>query len=174
MQAFLAHIHEAIAARPHLLIAYTWNLYMALFSGGRHLRSQLRDSGIFATEALSFWSFDGEQDGEDLKMEFKARVAALETLLTPEERAEIVSEGVVIMRCLVEVVRELEREIPARMMGGAEVRNDISAGGVDAGGLGSVQGAVLGMVASLSRSVVEGLGWRYGNAAAAAAANPLA
>ena len=145
---------------------------MALFSGGRHLRSQLRASGIFADGdgGLSFWGFDGEQDGEDLRTEYKARVAGVEALLSPEERDEVVGEGVLIMGFLVEVVRELEREIPARMGGGAEVR----AGGDEGGGLGSVQGAVLGMVASWSRSVVERLGWPYGNAAAAAAANPLA
>ncbi|KAG7002431.1 hypothetical protein G7Y79_00027g061230 [Physcia stellaris] len=162
LQAFTTHIHASLAARPHLLLAYTWTLYLALFAGGRHLRAQLHDSGLFAPESLSFWAFDGE----DLKSEFRARVARAEALLTTEERGEVVGEGVRIMGFLVEVVRELEREVG----GGVEVRDDTSASGVDDEVLESVQGSVLGMVASLGRSVVGGLGWRYGKAAA----NPLA
>ena len=40
--AFVAHIENEIQEKPYLLLAYTWNMYMALFSGGRYLRAQLR------------------------------------------------------------------------------------------------------------------------------------
>lgn len=160
---------------------------MALFSGGRYLRSQLRSSGLFGDvninmdKGLSFWAFDGTEDGEDLKRDFKARVMRLEAQLTHEERVEIVSEGVEIMRGLVEVVGELEREIPLRTGGllAPELRGGAAASKADeddedVGGFGSLQGSVRSVVASLSRSVVEGLGWRHGNTVAAATANALA
>ncbi|KAI1503568.1 hypothetical protein F5X99DRAFT_425417 [Biscogniauxia marginata] len=41
LSAFLVHARAAIAARPHVLIAYAWVLYMALFSGGRFIRATL-------------------------------------------------------------------------------------------------------------------------------------
>lgn len=38
---FLHHVRHAVAARPHVLVAYAWVLYMALFSGGRVIRASL-------------------------------------------------------------------------------------------------------------------------------------
>ena len=38
---FLHHIRHAVASRPHVLVAYAWVLYMALFSGGRVIRAAL-------------------------------------------------------------------------------------------------------------------------------------
>lgn len=58
---------------------YTWLLYLALFSGGRYIRATLRqDRPGFSTDSrgekgtdmddyLSFWTFDGHEDGEDIK-----------------------------------------------------------------------------------------------------------
>ncbi len=45
LQAFLAHIRYSVARRPHVLIAYAWVFYMALFSGGRWIRAQLHGAG---------------------------------------------------------------------------------------------------------------------------------
>ncbi|KAI1414535.1 heme oxygenase-like protein [Hypoxylon sp. FL1857] len=67
---FLAHIKRSVAARPHVLLAYAWVLYMALFSGGRFIRASLER----VDPASSFWTpleleleQDFEQDSE-LKM----------------------------------------------------------------------------------------------------------
>ncbi|KAI1395930.1 hypothetical protein F4819DRAFT_166365 [Hypoxylon fuscum] len=38
---FLQHIKRAVTAKPHVLLAYAWVLYMALFSGGRFIRASL-------------------------------------------------------------------------------------------------------------------------------------
>ncbi|KAI0408243.1 hypothetical protein F4802DRAFT_619395 [Xylaria palmicola] len=38
---FLAHTRGAVARSPHVLLAYAWVLYMALFSGGRIIRASL-------------------------------------------------------------------------------------------------------------------------------------
>ncbi|PSK43139.1 hypothetical protein B9Z65_7093 [Elsinoe australis] len=40
-----SHITASTSDRPHVLLAYSWVLYMAIFSGGRWIRSQLRAAG---------------------------------------------------------------------------------------------------------------------------------
>jgi hypothetical protein len=47
---FIEHTTEAVTANPHILLAYAWVLYMALFSGGRYLRASLQKAGP------EFWS----------------------------------------------------------------------------------------------------------------------
>ena len=105
----LDHFRESIRARPHTLIAYGWVMYMAIFSGGRWIRQQLVNAGVefwvgndcpmevdnamlqgFDMPGFSFLSFDEEDDGEDLKALFKARLAEAETLLLPQERQDII------------------------------------------------------------------------------------
>ncbi|KAI4196981.1 MAG: hypothetical protein LQ346_003115 [Caloplaca aetnensis] len=100
---------------------------MALFSGGRYIRSKLR-AGLAASMAsvasasadqpacLSFWEFPGEHDGEDLKIEYKSRVTAVSALLTEQERADIVDEGVKIMVLLTDVIREVAEIVPRRAL----------------------------------------------------------
>jgi len=43
--SFLEHIKKAIHDGPHVLIAYSYILYMALFSGGRFMRASLESAG---------------------------------------------------------------------------------------------------------------------------------
>lgn len=56
---------------------------------------------------LRFWSFDDEQDGNELKIEFKRRFAVAEKALSEDERKEVVDEAVWIMDTMVEVVGEM-------------------------------------------------------------------
>ncbi|KAI4153449.1 MAG: hypothetical protein L6R39_001566 [Caloplaca ligustica] len=122
LRSFERHIKDSLAKKPHLLVAYTWIFYMALFSGGRYIRAKLRaglDSFIASIEVgkttgLTFWEFPGEKDGEDLKVEYKKRVSALSAQLTDEERAEIVEESIHIMTTLTNVVREVAEIVPSR------------------------------------------------------------
>ncbi|KAL8629104.1 hypothetical protein Q9189_005202 [Teloschistes chrysophthalmus] len=44
LREFKQHIRRVLREKPHLLVAYTWIFYMALFSGGRYIRSKLRDA----------------------------------------------------------------------------------------------------------------------------------
>lgn len=46
---FTAHIKRAVENRPHVLLAYSYIMYMALFSGGRFVRASLESAGE------SFW-----------------------------------------------------------------------------------------------------------------------
>lgn len=56
---------------------------------------------------LGFWTFEGDEDGEDLEAEFKARFASVEDILTEAEKEEVVQEAVFIMQSITEVVVEI-------------------------------------------------------------------
>ncbi|KAL7937137.1 hypothetical protein V8C35DRAFT_216166 [Trichoderma chlorosporum] len=43
--AFISHIKQTVSARPHTLIAYSYNLFMALFAGGRFIRASFEKAG---------------------------------------------------------------------------------------------------------------------------------
>lgn len=102
-------MRDELRAKPHVLLAYGWVMYMAIFSGGRWIRQQLANAGVefwtgvdpcmefdkhelqmLELPGFSFLSFDGEQDGEELKSLFKARLAQAEILLTQQERQDII------------------------------------------------------------------------------------
>lgn len=57
---------------------------------------------------LSFFSFPGTEDGEDIKAEFKERLAAAEDLFTAQEREEVVAEASEIFKYSANLVRELD------------------------------------------------------------------
>ncbi|KAI9793886.1 MAG: heme oxygenase [Peltula sp. TS41687] len=146
VQAFLSHMEASVTHKPHVLIAYAWVLYMALFSGGRWIRAQMLGAGadFWATAAaaeepetnphsavslgtngagagaenrrqtndndgLCLFSFHGSaEDGEDLKRDFKSRLATHESALTPEERRDVVLEARQIFAFCVRLVEELD------------------------------------------------------------------
>jgi hypothetical protein len=95
---------------------------MALFSGGRFIRKSLQAAGPDfwmrpihrridnnnlaelvsirrrsrsdpIAHGIQFLDFDGKEDGEDIKLEFKKRIAEAEILLTDEEKWDIVQES---------------------------------------------------------------------------------
>ncbi|KAG9243328.1 hypothetical protein BJ878DRAFT_124422 [Calycina marina] len=158
LAAFIAHTKESVEANPHVLLAYAWVLYMALFSGGRYLRASLEEAGGFGTSfwtrdpspvrpesvtgdrarrrslstdtipmyrhsrrvttcsdpigaltpGLQFFHFLGDEDGEDLKSEFKERVNETSPLLTASESEDIIREAQIIFEFMVDMVGELD------------------------------------------------------------------
>lgn len=135
VENFRAHIEDIIKEKPYLLIAYAWTMYMAVFSGGRWIRAQLCatgedfwtgksqhtldetaaeghenaiDTDKFEALGLSFWFFPGNQDGEDIKAEFKLRLQEGEEVLTSSQRSEIVAEAREIFTRCDALVRELD------------------------------------------------------------------
>ncbi|OCL11762.1 heme oxygenase-like protein [Glonium stellatum] len=123
VQEYCAHIRKAVAQKPHVLVAYAWCYYMAVFSGGRWIRSELMKAGEgfwqgggkkvgddvpLGEAGLSFFSFPGTEDGEDIKAEFKERLAAAEGLFTAQEREEVVAEAAEIFKYSASLVRELD------------------------------------------------------------------
>lgn len=128
---FCTHIRRRVANKPHVLIAYAWCYYMAIFSGGRYLRAELLKAGqdfwMTCTESdgsespkepvrleaqgLSFWSFPGQNDGLDIKEAFKSRLEAAEILLTPDERVDIIEEARTIFKYSTSLVEELDEKL---------------------------------------------------------------
>lgn len=123
VQEYCAHIRKAVAQKPHVLVAYAWCYYMAVFSGGRWIRSELMKAGEgfwrggekragsdvpLGEAGLSFFSFPGTEDGEDIKAGFKERLAAAEDLFTAQEREEVVAEASEIFKYSTNLVRELD------------------------------------------------------------------
>lgn len=157
---FLAHTKRSVEANPHVLMAYAWVMYMALFSGGRHLRTELRKAGgigpnfwdrepspvrpysitqrrrgsrfsptDFTAEdtvrqprsrsrsessasgmalGMQFFNFIGDEDGEDIKREFKSRFAEAETHLLPTEKEDIVQEAQHIFSFMFSLISDLD------------------------------------------------------------------
>jgi heme oxygenase len=117
----VSHIRRSAEKRSHVLLAYAWVLYMALFSGGRFIRATLESAGArgFWTAGgekrtapvhgpLDFFHFPTPQDGEDLKHEFKQRLVDLGGLLTEGEREHIVREAICIFENLILVINQLD------------------------------------------------------------------
>ncbi|KAF2087270.1 heme oxygenase-like protein, partial [Saccharata proteae CBS 121410] len=128
VRTFCEHIRRIVRAKPHVLVAYTWVLYMAVFSGGRYIRAELakagegfwgrhmngedaRDGAVLKDVGLGFWGFEGECDGDDVKADYKARLAVVDAALTPEERVDVVEEA----RNIFENCRLLVEELDALM-----------------------------------------------------------
>jgi len=118
---FCTHIRKSVNEKPWTLVAYAWCFYMAIFSGGRWIRGGLLNAppGFWPADhhgqepglqdrGLSFWHFPGPLDGEDIKAEFKARLAAAEDLFTPDERVDIIEEAKHIFRLCATLVDELD------------------------------------------------------------------
>jgi len=132
-----AHIKRQVVdqylAKPHVLVAYTWVMYMAIFSGGRWIRQQLAGAGpefwsggVTNTEAtggdektakagtpgFSFLSFPASsQDGEDIKAEYKTRLAEAERMLTPAEREDVIEAAKTLFEQCIELVLFLDTEV---------------------------------------------------------------
>jgi len=121
-EAIEARVHN----RPHILLAYAWIMYMAIFSGGRWIREQLRQSepdfwratglsdnveGMETSSGFSFLCFDGEEDGEDIKMEFKKRLGDADEILTPGERRDILEEARHIFETCIGMVEDLDKRL---------------------------------------------------------------
>jgi len=119
---FCTHIRKSVNEKPWTLVAYAWCFYMAIFSGGRWIRGGLlkappgfwplsdpdTQEHSLQDRGLSFWHFPGPLDGEDIKAEFKARLADAEDLFTPDERVDIIEEAKHIFRLCATLVDELD------------------------------------------------------------------
>jgi heme oxygenase len=121
---FCTHIRQSVNKKPWTLVSYAWCFYMAIFSGGRWIRGGLLKAppGFWPAQddaetlgldeqGLSFWHFPGTQDGEDIKAEFKTRLAAAEGLFTPDERVDIIEEAKEIFRLSATLVEELDEMV---------------------------------------------------------------
>jgi hypothetical protein len=70
---------------------------------------------------LQFFNFAGDEDGEDIKVEFKKRFIEAENLLTRGEKENIITEAEHVFTFMIEVILDLDKFMDARkdnLMGG--------------------------------------------------------
>lgn len=119
--ALLERTREAMLKKPHLIMSYTWVMYLALFNGGRWIRGQLEKAGpgFWGTQThtdspkldcLSFWEFEGNSDGEDIKNDFKARFEVAAAVLDDTKRQEVVAECVRVFEMCSQMVGWLDKQ----------------------------------------------------------------
>ena len=124
---FVAHVRRVARDRPHVLIAYAWVMYMAIFEGGLWVGEELgkaRDGSWDLPDTttsmsssklgISFWYFptsssaNGDGDGEDIKLDFKHRLSDVASMLAPEHKADIIDEAKIIFELCAEMVMEMD------------------------------------------------------------------
>ncbi|KAG5355916.1 Heme-binding protein [Yarrowia sp. B02] len=118
-RAFVEHIREVCTAQPHLLLAYGHVMYLALFAGGRILRSNVaRAVGLFpkvpgqtqdevAAKGTNLFRFEVE-DEEALRLEYKRNYElATRNDLTEEEKQDIIAESLDIFKRNTDCVSEI-------------------------------------------------------------------
>lgn len=114
-------ITSRIQSRPHVLIAYTWIMYHALFNGGRWIRAQLLSASVphfwpaasDRENCLTLWRFDGDRDGEDIKEAFKVRFDCVSAQLSEEEQQDVVDEAVDLFKLCADLVEHLDHAVGA-------------------------------------------------------------
>jgi len=128
VEAYCNHIREVVAQKPHVLTAYGWCYYMAVFAGGRWIRDQLmkpgeafwRNAAVPNTPSdiplqesgLAFWNFDGTQDGEDIKVPYRQQFnTAHESVFSKEQIEDVLAEAQEIFKGIFSVVEGLDEVI---------------------------------------------------------------
>lgn len=119
--AYQQRILESLSTKPHVLLAYAWTMYLALFNGGRWMRSQLFSPGpsfwLGRELPLSFWDFEGcdgaPSNGEDLKVAFKEGFARSAASLSDTQRKQIIDESKALFDLCSEMVGYLDKCPPS-------------------------------------------------------------
>ena len=96
---YVSHIKQVLSQKPHLVIAYTHNYYMALFAGGKVLKYKISQAqGFFPPRknmaeeeckaaGTNLFSFEVPEGKEDLlRSGFKDALVDIQSTLTEEER----------------------------------------------------------------------------------------
>lgn len=128
-RAFVDHIREVCTAQPHLLLAYGHVMYLALFAGGRILRSNVaRAVGLFpkvpgqtqdevAAKGTNLFRFEVE-DEDALRLEYKRNYElATRNELTEEEKQDIIAESLDIFKRNTDCVSEISAKNTAALAG---------------------------------------------------------
>ena len=112
-------VEDSIQRQPHLVLAYQWTLYLALFNGGRYLQRMLAAAGpeFWLCEGdeidnLNFWHFDAatasDPEANLLKAQFKSDLDEASKKLTEAEQQEVVDEAVKLFELCIELISHLD------------------------------------------------------------------
>lgn len=124
---FVNHINEVVQEKPYLLIAYMHVMYLALFAGGRVMRSSLgRATGLFPQKdglkhadvvkmGTNLFHFE-VSDEETFRLLYKRDYELLtRNELTEEQKREIIEESKYIFEQNSKCMSELEKHNLARI-----------------------------------------------------------
>lgn len=114
-----AHFHHTIFHRcqdkPHLILAWAWTMYLAIFNGGRFIRAGLEAAGddFWGTKdyPLEFWNFDGKDDGENIHNAFKENFDRAAKRLTRKQKDETVAEARHVFHVVEDVIHVLDKKV---------------------------------------------------------------
>ena len=121
LRILLDRTRKSILNKPYLVLSYAWVMYLALFNGGRWIRAQLEQAGpefwgmqrlpnSSKIDCLTFWEFEGDLDGEDIKTDFKARYNTAAAALNHTERQDVIDECVKVFEKCSQMVGWLDRQ----------------------------------------------------------------
>lgn len=124
---FSNHIETVTKQKPYLLLAYLHVMYLALFAGGKVMRSSMsKATGIFpqvpgvkreevVKRGINFFTFDVE-DEDFLRLVYKRDYELFtRNSLTEDQKLEIIEEGKYIFDQNSKCVSELEQHNLSRM-----------------------------------------------------------
>jgi heme oxygenase len=100
---------------PHLILAWAWTMYLAIFNGGRYIRAGLEDAGddFWGTKTypLEFWNFEGKDDGEKIHNAFKENFDEAAKHLTRKQKDEVIAEAKRVFHVVEDVVHVLDQKV---------------------------------------------------------------
>lgn len=118
---FANHIKEQCNEKPYLLLAYLHVMYLALFAGGRIMRSSIsKATGLFPQKdnlkheeiiklGANFFCFD-VTDEDSFRLLYKRDYElATRNFLTEDQKQEIIKESIYIFEQNYKCVKELEK-----------------------------------------------------------------
>ncbi|CAN6646606.1 heme-binding protein Hmx1p [Trichomonascus vanleenenianus] len=128
---FVKYIRKTTADKPHLLLAYGHVMYLALFAGGRILRSNImKSTGLFpqkdglsteevAAQGTNLFRFQVD-DEEALRVSFKTRYElATRNALTEAQKRDIIDEALVLFQkntdCISEIAAKNQKALMKKM-----------------------------------------------------------
>ncbi|VVT45950.1 uncharacterized protein SAPINGB_P000972 [Magnusiomyces paraingens] len=121
--SMLKHMKDVLHEKPYLILAYAHTLYLALFAGGRIMRSSVaKSTGLFpvvpgktqeevSANGTHLFKFPMVDDEDALRLDFKRRFElATRNSLSEEQKLEIIAESEEIFRRNIAAVDEVSRK----------------------------------------------------------------
>ncbi|KAL7266630.1 heme oxygenase [Rhizina undulata] len=118
------HIKTVVREKPHVLIAYAHNYYMALFAGGRRLRYLIQHAskeffplreGLEKIEerqirATGLFRFEGWERGQEekLRARFKEVMGEIDAVFSEEDKKYIIEESREFFVSCERIIKELD------------------------------------------------------------------
>lgn len=120
--AFVEHMDRVLKDKPYLLLAYAHTLYLALFAGGRIMRSSVaKSTGLFpivpgktqeevSLRGTNLFQFQVE-DEDGLRLDFKRRYElSTRNNLSEQQKLDIIAESEEIFRRNISTVDEISKK----------------------------------------------------------------